>query len=245
MPTPNPLRRRTLRAAAAMSALGGSALAAGCANPAAVPAPPGTEPIAPPLLRVGDQWRYRLTNRYNRSTIGETTVQVLAASPEIRLRLDPGGGAAPFEERYADAWSVLVDASFDAPMVFESAVPLVPAGLRASSGRRTTTRYRSERASQPLAWEQRLDAIGWERVQVPAGTFDALRIERNIRLEHPDFFKLGGERNETLWYAPQVGRWIAREWTGSYMPGSPTPRSGRAREDWVRWELTAWQPAAR
>ena len=245
MPTPNLHRRRTLRAAAAVSALGGSVLTGGCANPAAVPAPAGAESIVPPVLRVGDQWRYRLTNLYNRSTIGETTVQVVATSPEIRLRLDAGGGVAPLEERYADAWSVLVDASFDAPMVFDAAVPMVPAGLRASSGRRTVTRYRSERANQPLAWEQRLDAIGWERVQVPAGGFDALRIERNIRLEHPDFFKLGAERNETLWYAPQVGRWVAREWTGSYMPGSPTPRSGRAREEWVRWELTAWLPASR
>ena len=40
------------------------------------------------------------------------------------------------------------------------------------------------------------------------------------------------ERTDALWYAPQVGRWVRREWTGSFMPGSPTPRAGMSRRPW-------------
>jgi hypothetical protein len=218
--------------------------AAGCASPGAVPAPPGAEPLPVPALRRGDRWRYRLIDRYNGGIVGERAVEVVATEPELRLRIDAGDGAPPLEERWSRPWVASVDAGFDHPVAFEAEVPVVPPGLRAGDRTTTSTRYRSERASRTLFWTQRLRATGWERITVPAGTFDALRVERTIQFEHPDEFRLSPDRSEVLWVSPRVGRWVAREWTGTFMPGSPSGRAGRAREEWVRWELTGWQVAS-
>jgi hypothetical protein len=232
-----------LPAAAAAGSLG--LLAAGCASPAARPAPAGAEPVQPPAPRVGDRWRYLLVNLYNRGPIGETTVTVAATSPELRLRIDAGDGSPALEERWADPWTVLRDTGYDRPVSFEAPVPVVPAGARTGQSLRSATRYRGDDGDSRYAWNQQLRVIGWERVQVPAGAFDALRIERMIGFQHPDPFRYDPWRTDTVWYAPQVGRWVLREWTGHYMPGGPSPLAGRAREDWVQWQLVAWEPAGR
>jgi len=231
-------RLLALPAAASLGVLG-----AGCAGPPSLPAPVGADPLPSPRLRVGDRWRYLLINRYNRSTIGEASVEVLAIAPEIRLRVDPGDGRPPFEERYAEAWSVIVEGIFDSLITFETPMPLVPPGARVGTSTRSGTRYRSEQSRDVLAWNQQVHATRWERVQVPAGAFDALRIERSVWFKHPDVFRYGSERTDTLWYAPQVGRWVMREWTGDFMSGGPMARAERAREDWVIWQLSAWEPA--
>lgn len=238
----SPDRRRALAAIASLAAAGA---AAGCATGSAVPAPAGGEPLPLPSPKVGDRWRYRLIDRYNHGQIGETTVSVASVASEIRVEVDAGGGRPVITERYADAWRVIEESTFDAPIVFDRPMPLAPPDARTGSAIMTTGSYRSELGSGVYRWQQRLRAAGWERVTVPAGTFDALRIERLVTLEHPDRFRLFPERTDLLWISPQVGRWIAREWTGTFMPGSPTGRAGRAREEWVRWELTAWQGGGR
>jgi hypothetical protein len=125
-------------------------------------------------------------------------------------------------------------------------MPVVPQGARTGLNLRSNTRYTTTpTTSSAYAWSQRLSVEGWERVTVPAGSFDALRIVRLINFEHPDVFRYSPERTDIAWYAPQVGRWVKREWTGDYMSGGPTSLRGRTREDWVNWQLTAYQPAPR
>jgi hypothetical protein len=58
-------------------------------------------------------------------------------------------------------------------------------------------------------------------------------------------FRFDPLRTDTLWYAPEVGRWVMREWTGNYMSGGPQPMRSRSLEDWVQWQLSAWEPAKR
>jgi hypothetical protein len=242
MPRHDALRRHLVRGLLTTPGWAALALGAGCANPSAIAPPPGADPLPAPAIRVGDRWRYRLTNLYNGSTIGETAVEVLGIAPEIRLRVDPGQGEPVLEERYADAWTVIAESIYDAPMVFDAPMPVVPRGARPGQSIASRTRYRSPLSNERLDWAQRLRVVGWERVTVPAGTFDALRIERLVDFRHPDFFRYLPDRIDVLWHAPAVGRWVQREWTGTYMPGSPVPRGGRANEERVRWSLTAWQP---
>ena len=45
-----------------------------------------------------------------------------------------------------------------------------------------------------------------------------------------------------LWYAPQVNRWVRREWTGTYRwSGMRIPAT--LRDDWVEHKLLEYQPA--
>lgn len=229
---PSPLRRRLALALPAAPLVA----AAGCAT-APVPAPPGADPLPAPRLAVGDRWRYALTDLYNGGALGEAAVEVRAVAPEIRLAVRLPGAAAPVEERYADAWTVISEAVFDRPVTYETPMPLVPPGARAGQSSASSTGYRAEGTARRLRWQQRWRALGWERVTVPAGAFDALRIERLVNFEHPDPFRYDPFRRDVLWYAPAAGRWVRREWTGDYMSGGPVPRASRSLEERVRWEL--------
>jgi hypothetical protein len=229
----------------ALSAL--SVLGSGCTTPNAIPAPAGLEPLPVPTLRIGDRWRYVLINRYNNIPIGEVSVQVTAVTPLIRLAIDRGADQPVIEEIYTDPWSVLLETVYSGePIRFNAPMPVVPQGARTGLNLRSNTRYTTTpSSSSEYAWNQRLSVEGWERVTVPAGSFDALRIARLISFEHPDVFRYSPERTDIAWYAPQVGRWVKREWTGSYLMPGLMARGGRAREDWVNWQLTAYQPAPR
>ena len=55
-------------------------------------------------------------------------------------------------------------------------------------------------------WSVRVDARDWERIQVPAGVFEVLRVTRRIAFRHADLHRVESVRNETLWYAPKVNR---------------------------------------
>jgi len=236
-----PTRRRIVRGAPA-----GIALAlAGCAGTPPIAPPPGAEPLPPPSLRPGDRWYYQRVNLYNGASEGAAVAQVLTTAPELRVALQLPGREQPLIERYVDAWTVLDDAGWDHPVRFESPMPVVPPGARAGQRLSTHATYRSEASSERLDWRQRLQVTGWERIRVPAGSFDALRIERLIHFRHPDPFRFDPNREDVIWYAPAVGRWVLREWTGDYMSGGPTPRGSRTLEERTRWLLTAWEPASR
>lgn len=228
----SPARRRLAAAlpAAPLLAVGGCATAPS-------PAPPGFEPLPAPRLSVGERWRYALTDLYNGGALGTASVELLAVTPEIRLAVLLPGAPAPVEERYVDAWTVISEAVFDRPVTYETPMALVPPGARAGQSSAASTGYRAEGSSRRLRWQQRWRAVGWERVTVPAGAFDALRIERLVNFEHPDPFRYDPFRRDLLWYAPAAGRWVRREWTGDYMSGGPTPHAGRSLEERVRWEL--------
>jgi hypothetical protein len=131
------------------------------------------------------------------------------------------------------------------PIRFSTPMPVVPQGSSSGMNLKSDTRYMTPSSGTEFTWSQRLSVQGWEKVTVPAGSFDALRIVRQIDFVHPDFFRSYSTRIDTSWYAPQVGRWVKRDWTGSYISPDLMPRGGRAREDWIDWQLTAYEPAPR
>ncbi len=228
----------------ALSAM--SVLGSGCASPNAMPVPAGLDPLPVPTLRIGDRWRYVLINRYNNLAIGEVAVQVTAVTPLIRLSIDRGADKPLLEEIYTDPWSVLLETVYSGePIRFNTPMPVVPQGASSGMNLKSETRYMTPSSGSEYGWIQRLSVQGWEKVTVPAGSFDALRVVRQIDFVHPDFFRSYSTRTDTCWYAPQVGRWVKRDWTGSYISPDLMPRGGRAREDWIDWQLTANEPAPR
>lgn len=241
------LRRRLL--------IAGAALPAACAAPVPGIAPPAVTP-ALPAIAVGQRWRYETIDLYRGQPVGELRAEVVRARPGPWLAAGeqrPPGYAAPLvvaltdasgtaigEEQWASAWNILVEPSYDAVQVFDSAMPLLPDRLEPGQRRVDTTRYEVPGASRGLRWQQHLRAVQWEHVDVPAGRFEALRVMRYINFEHWDIWRLHPWRTDTVWYAPAVGRWVQREWTGRYY--WPGKRPVEANEDRVRWRLLDWQP---
>lgn len=229
------MRRRVLASVGALSVAG----LAGCAAPAAI-----TRPTAPPpQVRTGDSWRYRQVNRYNGLGLGETTMHVLETDPLLRVRVTGWGAPAEgTEEVHAGAWNVLQEPGYDQLQRFDTPQPLLPPQLQAGVAMRYAGRYRVPGLEETFEWHAWTGASRWEEIAVPAGRFEALRIERRIAFRHPDLWRTYSERRETLWYAPAVNRWARREWTGTYRRYS-LERHFLLREDWIASELVDYAPA--
>lgn len=240
----SPLRRRLLLAGAAV-------LPAGCAlvgpqrEQLAAPAvPPAVAPVLP-----GQQWHYATIDGYRNVQRGELHARVLspaevaatsmlASAAPLVVALTGERGQPKGEEHWTKPWQILVDPSYDLAQVFESPMPYLPDVLAPGARRNDATWYTTPGSSFRNYWRQNLRATGWERVDVPAGSFDALRVERYINFQHADGWRQFPWRTDVLWYSPLVGRWVRREWTGRYL--WPGRRRTEAEEDRVAWVLTGW-----
>lgn len=227
-----PARRRWLAAMALVPAA--------CATPpwgaASLPAPAGLGRERGP--HAGERWRYALTNLYNGTPAGEVLAQATAGGPPTRVRLSRVADDTTLgDELWAGPGLLLADAGYDAPQIFERALPVHPATLATGWRDLQTTRYRIAGRDDWYWWSVTSRAVAWESVTVPAGVFTCLRVERFIRFAHPDLFRLDPSRTETLWFAPGMARFVRREWTGEYFWAGR--RRAPIREDWVRWELLA------
>ena len=87
-----------------------------------------------------------------------------------------------------------------------------------------------------MDWDQTITAHDWESISVPAGRFTALRFSNLINFTSDDFARTGSTRRETLWFAPQVGRWVARESRGTYYL-TESVADQPYYENNFRWEL--------
>ena len=134
---------------------------------------------------------------------------------------------------------VLVDPHWGLVQVYETPVPLWPEQLRAGWQTRMSTKYKTPANQEGLAWEQTMKAHAWETVSVPAGRFTALRLTNLINFTSSDVSRTDSVRHETLWFAPEVGRWIARESSGSYYQDDSVVDQPY-NENGFRWELLEW-----
>lgn len=221
-------RRRFLLAAAAV-------LPSACAAPRFL-APPAIAPGAP-RVALGQQWRYREINRYNGQVRTELAARVVQLDPQLRVSLTDADGKRRDDEVYAGAWNIVQDPTYDYTQVYARPVPLVPAPPALGRCAYTSVGYvATVEPELRLSWVERRCAVGWERVAVPAGEFLALRIERIVQFRHVDFRREDATRTDTLWYAPQVDRWVQREWTGTYF-WAGMRRDAPLREAWVLRQL--------
>lgn len=244
---PSSGRRRLLAGAGALSAVA----LAGCAAPAAESSP---RPPAPaPRLRVGDRWLYEKVNLYNRMRLGRTSAQVVETAPLLRIALAGVDTPAGTEEIFSEPWRVIQEPGYDLVQVFETPQPLMPSRLEAGARERYAGRYRVPSQAQVpegadrepdwwFYWSVAVDALRWEDLDVPAGRFETLRILRRISFVHSDPFRMRSRREETLWYAPAVNRWVQREWTGYYQRAGSWPFMAM-REDWTVSRLLEYSPA--
>ncbi len=203
------------------------------------------EPGVAPVVRspqVGQSWTYRKLNHFNGQTLAvvrESVASVSAAGTVVQ-RQEEGGMPLPPEQH--GAWGQLLrDPAWDYPLNLVQAVPVWPTSLAVGQQQVAHTQYLEDGGSY-RHWVQVYTAVkGWERVTLPLGTFDTVRVERLLRLSHHDATRTDTLRRDVLWLAPEVGRWVARDTSGRYRIPDGDGRGGEYLEDHFRWELTAWQ----
>lgn len=237
-----PHRRTLLRAGVAGAAL---TLLGACSARMKVAAP--VPEVNAPRIAVGDRWHYDEYNGFNGLRVAGIDAQVTEVSPDGALALRLSVEGEPVSnlrdgqiEHYPRPWSVAQDAAFDLCNRYEPALPLLPWPLRPGDAQRHASQVSVPGDAQRYRWIVVTRVGDWERVSVPAGEFDALRVHRRIHFVHPDFARDYATRSDTLWYAPRVGRWVQREWRGEYQRRFERRDPVVYQEDRVIWKLCAY-----
>jgi hypothetical protein len=204
---------------------------------------PVGQPNPSPQVRspqVGQEWTYLKRNVFDGKNLGLVTERVVSVSSTIVIERSSDDGERLPSEIQGPWGMVKTDPQWSKLISFSPAIPLWPEELKASWNKQFTSKYSIGGYSDGgLTWQEYMSAHGWEQITVPAGTFLTLRYQNLINYESNDDNRVNCIRKETLWFAPSIGRWVARESSGSYMIegqlGAPI------LEDSLQWQLTSYK----
>jgi hypothetical protein len=242
--------------------LSSAALSVGCATRQSDPLLPAAPQVRAPA--VGQSWRYAKYNLYTQAPLDDQidrvaavndTVEIASSSEAAKNANAKSKWGAEFLQKYLHArekpvgplpseiqapWGkIVVDPHWGVVQVYETPIPLWPEQMLSGWETHVNTHYKTPDRQDPLPWRLAMKAHGWEWITVPAGRFNALRITNLINFANADLDRTDSVRRETLWLAPEVGRWVARESAGSYYledSAADQPYS----ENGFRCELLEW-----
>jgi hypothetical protein len=202
-------------------------LVASCATNLSSTPPAGmAAEVSAPELRIGSTWRYAVSDGFTRLARGTVEYRIRAVEGSV-VTVDVRNGTQESTELYTrdgnwlrrPATNMQVFSynppyrAFDFPLV---------AGKRWES--RATATDPADGRSFPVAVNGRV--LGWERIKVPAGEFDTLKVRRMVYL---DYFRQGDRGQsvirETDWYAPALNQVVRRETTSQYLKLARLERS--------------------
>jgi hypothetical protein len=238
------------------------AASAGCvARGTQSPAP--SDP--PPVVRapvVGQLWRYAKHDYFTGSIVDTQIDRVskVGESIEIESRSEtsadkpityPSWGAGWWREymgtdtnvaqvptEVQNPWGmIIVDPHWSELQAFEKAIPLWPTQLRPGWSTTVSTQYMIPDSRETMPSQLTMSAQRWESITVPAGRFTALRYYNIIDFRFTNVSeRTAALRQENIWFAPEVGRWVVRESRGIFREDLGT----EVNESSYRWELLSW-----
>ncbi len=174
-------------------------------------------PSPTPDVRVGDKWKFRTLDGFTNETQFEATQRVVEINDrEIVIELHNLDKDKTALRYFTREWNAVDtgDGKYD-PYYPEFKFPLT-AGVT-WSGKYTWISSAGMASSGYVA--AKISAL--EKVVVPAGTFDAYRIDRDLEERGNNEAAAVTKTHMTTWYAPAVRRFVRREWT--------VTRDGRVR----------------
>ena len=220
-------------------------IAAGCA--ATLPQTPQgnlSPRVAAPDIRVGDSWAYQFHDGYTQLPKGTLEYRVSAVQDDT-VTVQVRHGDLQWAESYTRDWNWrerpmtnLQDFRYSPPY---TALPFPLAAGKAWHGNVQATDPKTGRANRVRIDG---DALGWERVKVPAGEFEALKIRRIVYAGNFDYFRGEDRIIEYDWYSPQLGQIVKQESLSEYDDTSRSCKHSRCyavRKDWNVFELLSYR----
>jgi hypothetical protein len=189
------------------------------------------------LFAVGQSWRYKKINFFNSLQVDEVLEELVALEPLVTIQRTGRLGSLSPETQTSQGF-VLSDPYWDQEPTYALSAPLWPLSFNANSFIDHDTAYRVAGRSFKFWVSIQRKVTGFEKISSSCGTFNTVKVESLIRLNHPDFNRQSYVRKDTLWIAPLIGRWVVRETQGEYVMLSRRPNIGR--DDFFRYELTDW-----
>jgi hypothetical protein len=181
-------------------------------TPAAPPAPaPSAKPEAAPKrltpapLAVGDSWTYRLVDWRTGNQRGTQEVKLVSVAPDLIVEEVMGQDAAPrrVEHRRGLYLAPVGPLTLFSPYLLTYGTPQF--GVRLGGIDNLDSRTCNS------GWTCSVNgrAFGWDRVRVPAGEFDAVKVEVYQAWNsafHPMGDREAVRRTITVWYSPDAKR---------------------------------------
>lgn len=196
----------------------------------------------------GETYVYRLSNGYNNEARAQITYRVDKVDADriaMSVSADSQAVAVARTEIYTSNGNGLrqVLTSHDQPREFEFA-PAYPAyAFPLEPGKSWSVRVNATDLATGRRNSVRVDGkvLGNERIRVPAGEFDTIKVRRTVYAGDRDGFRLETTISEVEWYAPALGRPVRSESKSSYLDTSHCGESGCevVRGDWNIYELVS------
>jgi hypothetical protein len=202
----------------------------------------------------GDTYVYRISNGYNSEVRGKINYRVEKSESdrvEVAVTTDtPSAGSARTEIYTKNGnWLRHTLASHDQLREYEFAKPLPVFGPPADAGGSWSVRVDATEPATGQRHSVRVDCevLGNERITVPAGTFDTIKIKREIYMGDWDTFLRETRIEETDWYAPALGRAVKSDSKSLWQDLSRCARGSCPwfRGDWNIVELVEISAAKR
>ncbi len=228
-------------------------LLAGCAAP--LPQSPSaglSSRVDAPPVALGASWTYRAHDGYTRLDRG-TYRETLVAAGARMLTVEVSHGSAPAQShRYTRDWNWI-----EKPMTnlqnfrYDPPFPALPFPLEAGKQWRARVKATDPATGRVNTVLVHGDVLGWERVRVPAGEFETIKVRRIVYAGNAEFFR--GEEHifEYDWYAPALGQVVKRSTSSEHLDRSQSCDDGhvslncqRIRGDWIVSELASYEPGA-
>jgi hypothetical protein len=235
-------------------------LLAACASPLPQTPPAGlANEVAAPSIQPGSVWRYAVQDGYthlSRGTIEYRVTDVMSDS--VAVAVDTG--AQQTTETYTRDWNWLVHPATNMQtFIYKPAYQAYQFPLVAGKKWTSTATATDPATGRSFPIRVEAEVLGWQKVRVPAGEFDTVKVLRRVYF---DYWQQGvrGESwiIETDWYAPSVNQVARRETTSRYWRlASSEPRFSFVRvkgdrdgdafprfeqDDWLVYELTEYAP---
>jgi hypothetical protein len=229
-----------------MIALAALGVLAGCATESTYVPANAPASIAPAQVKVGDFWEYAVRDAYTGLERGLHRYEVSHVEPG-RVVVDVTRDGQRLDSAiYSAGWNGLEHPlpnlqRFRYQPAFPAyAYPLDPG----------KSWYTVVDATDPVTRETykvhiQGKVLGWERITVPAGAFDALKIQRYVFAGNSTAVKSQEEIAETDWYVPALGRVARTQASSEHFDNSMGGGDGgeyplRVRGDWLIAELVRY-----
>jgi hypothetical protein len=211
-------------------------------------------PAQTPAPTAGDTYVYRLVNGYNKEELARILFEVekvdggnvtLAVTPD---KADGGVARTDVHTREGNWLRHPVESHGQAiEYVFATAYPAYVFPL--DPGKAWSVRVPASVAASGQRRSVRVDGrvMGTERVRVPAGEFDTVKIRRLVYPDDERFTLSETQITEFDWYAPSLGRAVRTERRSDWLDTSECGEDGGCdfRGGWHVYELVEAKPAKR
>jgi hypothetical protein len=231
----NPLRRLVI-SSAALAPLGCSTATFDRGIPVA--APKKIPSVRSPQL--GQEWIYSQFDTFSSRLLDVVTERIEIVGPGVTISRSNRDGANLASEIQSSWGMITTDPHWGRILNYGPAIPLWPEQMQANWSKQFTTRYSiAGYSSNWCGWQQYMYCAGWEKLTVPAGEFTCLRYQNLINFQSDDANKVDCIRHEIIWFAPEIGRWVARESSGSYQIQGQI--GAVLLENSTAWQLRSWK----